>query len=84
MRTRKLVDVKRELDLEEIITTCETVKNTITRWCATGSVHDCTRSGPPRKVPVAHYRYIDSAMAENDELTASALKDILKKRTCVT
>ena len=45
--------------------------NTITRWCATGSVHDRTRSGPPRKVPEAHYQCIDSAMAENDELTAS-------------
>ena len=80
MRTHKVADVKRELALEGIITTHETVKNTITRWCATGSVHDRTRSGPPRKVPADHYRCIDSAMAENDELTASALKDILKKR----
>ena len=66
-----MADVKRELSLEEIITTHETVMNTITRWCATGSVHDRTRSGPPRKVPEAHYQCIDSAMAENDELTAS-------------
>ena len=77
---RTVADVKRELALEGIITTHETVKNTITRWCATGSVRDRPRSGPPKKVPEAHYRCIDNAMAENDELTASALKDILKKR----
>ena len=75
-----MADVKRELALGRIITTHETVQNTITRWCATGSVRDCPRSGPPRKVPEAHYRCIDDAMATNDELNASALKDILEKR----
>lgn len=73
-------DVKRELALEGIITTNETVKNTINRWYATCSVHDCPRSGLPKKVPEAQYQCIDATMAENNELTASALKDILKKR----
>ena len=41
---------------------------------------DCPRSGPPQKVPDVHHRCIDDAMAENDELTASHLKDILVKR----
>ena len=41
---------------------------------------DCPRSGPPLKVREAHYKCIDDAMAENDELTATDLKDILVKR----
>ena len=60
--------------------THETVENTITRWCATDSVCDRPRSGPSKKVPEAHYRYIDDAMAQDDELTASSLKNILEKR----
>ena len=39
----KVADVKRELSLEGI-TTHESVMNTITRWCTTGSVRDRTRS----------------------------------------
>ena len=74
-----IAQVKRDLALEGIMTTHETVKNTITRWLATGNVCDRPRSGPPKKVPEAHYRCIDDAMAQNDELTASALMEILKK-----
>ena len=75
-----IAQVKRDLGLEGIMTTHETVKDTITRWCATGSVCDCPRSGPPKKVSEAHYQCIDDVMGENDELTASSLKDILTKR----
>ena len=78
--TATIAKIKRELALEGIMTTHETVKNTITRWCATGSVCDRPRSGPPKKVPEAHYRCIDDAMAQDDELTASSLKNILEKR----
>ena len=35
-----IAKIKRDLALEGIITTHETVMNTITRWCATGSVRD--------------------------------------------
>ena len=41
---------------------------------------NCPRSGLPLKVPEAHYECIDDAMVENDELTATDLKDILVKR----
>ena len=37
------------------------------------------RSGLPKKVPEDHYRCIDNAMAENDELTASDVKEVLVK-----
>ena len=30
-----------------------------------GCVNDCTRSGPPKKVPQDHYWCIDNAIAEN-------------------
>ena len=45
---------------------CQTIKATVNRW-KTGSVNDCPRSGPPKKVPEDHYRCIDNAMAENDK-----------------
>ena len=67
----------RTLATEWLITTCQTVQNMIKRWQKTGCVRDYPRSGPPKRVPECHYRCMDEAKAENDELTASALKDIL-------
>ena len=43
-------------------------------------MNDCPRSGPPKKVPEDHYRCIDNAMAENDKLTASDVKEVLIKK----
>ena len=68
------------LAMEGIVTTRQTIKRTITRWQKTGNVRDLPRSGPPKRVPEIHYRCIDEAMTRNDELTASALKDILSKQ----
>ena len=78
-RKATIAAIKRDLALEGIIATHKTAGNTISRWCATGSVCDRPRSGPLMKVPEAHYRCIDDAMTHDDELTASSLKDILKK-----
>ena len=72
-------ELERILATEGILTTRQTIKATITRWQKTGSVRDCPRSGPPQMVPEVHYRCIDDAMMNNDELTASDLKDILVK-----
>ena len=55
-------------------------RNTITRWCATGSVCDRPRSGPPKKVPDSHQPCINEAVTHDDELTAFSLKDILNKK----
>ena len=66
--------------MEGIVTTHQTIKSTITRWQKTGSVRDLSSSGPPKSIPESHYRCIDEAMTRNDELTASALKDILTKK----
>ena len=63
--------MERILAMEKIITTRQTIKATIMRWQKTGSVRDFPRSGPPQKVPEVHYRCIDEAMTDNDELTAS-------------
>ena len=79
-RKTTIAKVKRDLALEGIIASHEAVQNTITRWCATGSVCDRPRSGPPKKVPDSHYRCIDDAMTHDDELTASSLKDILTEK----
>ena len=43
-------------------------------------MNDCTRSGPPKKVPEDHYWCIDNAMAENNELTAPDVKEVLIKK----
>ena len=67
----------RTLATEWIITTYQTVKNMIKIWQKTGCATDYPRSGPSKRVPECHYHCIDEAMAKNDELTASALKDIL-------
>ena len=72
--------MERTLSQEGIITTRQTIKNTINRWLKTGSVIDMPRTGAPKKVPLTHYRCIDEAMSTNDELTATDLKDILTKK----
>ena len=74
-----LAQMRRILALEGIITTSMTISNTISRWHLTKSTRDCPKSGPPAKVPESHSRCIDDTMADNDELTASDLKDILIK-----
>ena len=71
--------MERTLSEEGIITTRQTIKNTINRWLKTGLVIDMPRTGAPKKVPLTHYRCIDEAMSTNDELTATDLKDILSK-----
>ena len=72
--------LERMLALEGLITTCQTIKRTITRWQKNGSTVDSPWSGPPRKVPEDHIQCINDAMAGNNELTAADLKDILAKK----
>ncbi len=72
--------MERILAMEGIITTRQTIRSTITKWQKTGCTMDSPRSGRPKKVPEDHIRCVDNAMAENDELTASDLKDILTKK----
>ena len=74
------MELERILALEGILTTRQTIKATVNRWKKTGSVNDRPRSGPPKKVPEDHYRCIDNAMAENDELTPSDAKEVLIKK----
>ena len=65
------------LGAEGILTTSQTVMRTLTRWKETGSYEDRPKSGRPKTVPETHYRFIDEKMAENDELTASDLMELL-------
>ena len=69
--------IKRILALEGIITTHQTIKNTITRWKETGLIRDRPRIGQMKIIPPSHYRFIDVAMSENDEYTAAELKKML-------
>ena len=75
-----MTSIERMLAIEGIHPTRQTVKNTIERWQKTGDVRDCPRSGPTVIVPKKHYRCIYEALAVNDELTSSDLKDTLIKR----
>ena len=72
-------EIRRTLAREGVITTHHTITNTITRWQTTGSVQDRPQIGQVKAIPETHYRFIDAAMAENDELTASDLKVMLAK-----
>ena len=65
--------IQKKLEAEGIYTTRQTVANTIARFQATGLVEDRHRSGRPRSVTEDMYRFIDEAMAEDDELTARKL-----------
>ena len=71
--------IKRTLAREGVFTTHQTITNTITRWQATGSVHDRQRIGQVKAIPPAYYHFIDATMTNNDELTASDLKMLLVK-----
>ena len=75
-----MTSIERTLAMEGIHTTRQTVKNTIERWKKTRDVTDCLRTGFLVKAPNDHYHCIDEAIAMNDELTVSDLKDILTKR----
>lgn len=75
-----MTEITRILAMEGVFTTCQSVKNTITKWQKTGSVRDLPRSRLPKRVLEIHYRCIDEAMTSNDEIAASGLKDILSKR----
>ena len=45
----------------------------IRKYKLTGSVADRCTYKPPKKLNDAHYRFIDNAMAENDELSTPKL-----------
>ena len=72
-----LAQMRRVLALEGIVTTSPTISNTISRWRLTKNTRDLPKSGTPAKVLESHARFIDDAMAANDELTACDLKDLL-------
>ena len=61
--------IKRALAQEDVFTTLQTIKNAITRWQETGSVLDRLWKGQAKTIPLNHYRFINDAMAENDEHT---------------
>ena len=65
--------------IQALFTPCKSLLLVEITNCLTISCRS-ERGGPPTKVPEAHYRCIDDAMTHDDELTASSLKDILKKK----
>ena len=69
--------IKRALAQERDFTALQTIKDTITRWQEIGSVLDRPQNGQAKMIPLSHYRFIDDAMAENDEHTAGDLKKLL-------
>ena len=78
---RTLTAIKKLLALEGVITTHQTIRNTITRWQETGSIRDRPQIGQAKTMPDSHYRLIDETMAENDECTAGDLKKLLFKKS---
>ena len=73
------VEIRRTLAREGVFTTHQTITNTITRWQVTGSDQDRAHIGQVKAIPPAHCSFIDAAMANNHELTASDLKMLLAK-----
>ena len=69
--------IKRALAQEGDFTALQTIKNTINRWQEIGSILDFPQNGQAKMIPLSHYRFIDDAMAENDEHTAGDLKKLL-------
>ena len=74
------ITLERMLALEGVITTCPTIKRTITRWQKTGNTTDSPSSGPPRNIPKDHNRCINDEMANKNELIAADLKGILTEK----
>ena len=50
------------------------------RFKETGKFQDRKRSGRPKSIPDQHIKFIDEAIAEDDELTASDLLEKLKEK----
>ena len=49
------------------------------KYRMTGSVAGHRTVKPPRKLTDEHYRFIDECMADDDELTATKVQEMLKE-----
>ena len=71
--------VQKTLTDEGVTTTCETVRRVWKKYKIHGTVKSFHRSGRPTKATSYILQLIDSLMTENDEMTASQLRLLLKQ-----
>lgn len=73
----KISKIQNRLLEENITVSKKSLCLLIRKYKKTGSVADYRTTKPPRKLQGNHYRFIDNAMADNDELSISKLHSIL-------
>ena len=73
-------EIRDRLHEEGIVVSLVTLYKLLHREKETGSVLDKARSPVWRYLSNHHYVFIDNALAENDELTAKQLKDIMVQK----
>ena len=79
-RSFRLKDIKAHLQAEGIVVSNKSLCVLIAKYKRTGSVADERKTKRPRKLQDEHFRFVDDAMAENDELTSSQLYDMFREK----
>ena len=72
--------IQKHLEKEGVIVSKKLLCLLLKKYKITGSVADRRTVKPPRKLDNQHYRFIDDCMGEDDELTATKLRDKLLER----
>ena len=75
----KLSKIHRHLAEEGLAITKPSLCRLISKYKQTGSVADRRRTRPVKKLNDAHYRFIDNAMSQDDELSCPKLHILLKE-----
>ena len=73
-------DIQKRLAEEGISVTVKTLYLLVTKFRQTNSVVDRPRAAVPKILNEEHYREIDSALSENDELTSRQLRALLTEK----
>ena len=79
-RSFELIDIRAHLLAEGIKVLKKSLCVLIGQYKRTGSVADERKTRRPRKLGDEHLRFIDDAMAENDELTSSQLYNMFQEQ----
>ena len=78
-RSFQLKDIKAHLQADGIISK-KSLCVLIDKYKRTGSVADERKMKRPRKLQDEYFRFVDDAMAENDELTSLQLYNLFREK----
>ena len=73
-------DIQKRLEEEQVYVSTRSIFKLLRKYMKHGSVADRTKARPRRKLTEEQLVFIDNAMVENDELTASQLRSRLEDR----